>query len=76
MALYSYQAQSAEELSVQEDQTLAVCFDQNEEWWLCFDAGTRKFGLVPASYLMKPSVADSGKPVSGWALLKWFFMLN
>lgn len=50
MALYDFQAQGEDELSVGEGDKLWVLEKDGDEWWKCRNAAGEE-GVVPASYV-------------------------
>lgn len=50
MALYDFQAQGEDELSVGEGDKLWVLEKDGDEWWKCRNAEGHE-GVVPASYI-------------------------
>ena len=50
VALYDFDADGEDELSVKEGQQLIVIDNDNEDWWRCRDGEGRE-GVVPASYI-------------------------
>lgn len=49
VALYEFNAQGEDELSVQEGQVVTILDDSDAEWWQCSFEGVQ--GVVPAQYL-------------------------
>lgn len=63
-ALYDYDAQGDEELSIREGDILLVTDDADQEWWTAVQKPTDTFGdarqgLVPATYVEEVSFAIS-----------------
>ncbi|KAI9009502.1 hypothetical protein BC832DRAFT_369645 [Gaertneriomyces semiglobifer] len=66
VALYDYEAQGADELSIKENDNLAVLDDSDPEWWKVRLVSKRGGGgLVPASYVqLKRRLDEQGTPSS------------
>lgn len=59
IALYDFQAEAEDELSVAENQIVMVIDDSDPEWWICQtlnEFGEKNKGNVPASYFKVSSL--------------------
>jgi len=50
LALYSYESQNNEELTINEDEPLEIFEKDDEDWWLVKNANGQ-LGFVPATYV-------------------------
>ncbi|VDN15808.1 unnamed protein product [Dibothriocephalus latus] len=58
-ALYTFSAQTDQEVSFKKGDTLTVEFNQSEEWLEATNVATEKTGFIPANYIsLEPNIVD------------------